>query len=137
MILQSSPKLPAAINENGCYFMSLIYLVSQKTEQSFEVKDILRIKRQLIKKGFMDKDCYVDNPQEILSHLGLPTKYTDTHEPPTRKASENEIEILYFRYKEYGHFVAGINGQVAFDPLGMSNSVQLGTLRSKRIFKIL
>ena len=72
------------------------------------------------------------------SLAGMPVKYTNTHEPPSRIAETDELEILYYRWgKDAGHFVAGQDGLVAYDPMGMSNSVQLGELQSKRIFKVL
>lgn len=137
MILQTSPELSPEINENGCYFMSLLFLAGQKTGQSFHTADITRIKSEAEGLNYLRHDCYVLNPAGILSLAGLPATYTNRHEPPSRETSDDEIEVLYYRYEQYGHFVAGHKGKVSYDPMGMSNSVQLGELKSKRIFKVL
>jgi len=137
MILQTSPDLTPEINKNGCYFMSLLFLATQKTGKSFNPTEIENLKKQAIEIGYMREDCFVFNPDGILLLAGLSTKYTGIHEAPERNANSNELEVLYFRYKQYGHFVAGVNGHVAFDPMGISNAVKLGELKSKRIFKIL
>ncbi len=137
VILQTSPELDRQIKKNGCYFMSILFLAGQKSCQSFHTEDIMRIKDEAIKKGYLKKDCFVDDPEGIFSLAGLPVQYTDTHEPPSRIAESDELEILYYRWSKDGHFVAGKDGLVAYDPMGMSNSVQLGELQSKRIFKVL
>lgn len=136
MILQSSDQLDKAINKSGCYFMSLLFQASQKIKKSFTIEDIQNIKQQSITCGYLTDECFVNNPEGILLLAGLSTTYTNRHEPPTRKATEDEIEILYFRNGDDGHFVAGKNGFVAFDPLGQSMAVKHGKLESKRIFKI-
>ncbi len=137
MILQTSPELDRQIKKNGCYFMSILFLAGQKSCQSYHTEDITRIKNEAIKKGYLRKDCFVKDPEGIFLLAGLPVQYTNTHEPPSRKVESDELEILYYRWKDAGHFVAGENGEVAYDPMGMSNSVQLGELQSKRIFKVL
>jgi len=137
VILQTSPELDKATNDNGCYFMSILYHGSQETAQSFSPSDIRKLKKEAVKKGYMREDCYVLDPDGIFELTGLKTQYSDRHESPDYTCSIDEIEILYFRWEEYGHFVAGKMGAVIYDPMGQSNSVQLGTLQSKRIFKVL
>lgn len=136
MILQSCSALGADINKNGCYLMSILFLACQKIGRNFECEDILRLRDESISNGYIRKNCYVLKPDGIFELAGLRTQYTNQHERPGRKARPNEIEILYFRWGEYGHFIAGASGVVAYDPLGASNSVKYGTLRSKRIFKV-
>ncbi len=137
MILQTSPRLDRHIKKNGCYFMSILYLSSQKNCQSFGIEDILRLKKESIRKGFLREDVYVLNPEGIFYLAGLPVRYANRHDSPTYQAANDELEIQYYRWGEYGHFVAALNGRLVYDPMGMSNSVKLGSLRSKRIFKIL
>lgn len=86
--------------------------------------------------GYLGENCYVQDPDGIFKLAGLTVRYTNQHEKAGRKARPDEIEILYYRWGSFGHFVAGVSGVVSYDPLGASNAVKLGTLRSKRIFKL-
>ena len=114
--------------------MSILYHSCQQTGKSFDTKELLRIKKEAMIRDYLRDDCYVLNPQGIFALAGLHCQYTGKHEPPDRIAAENEIEILYYRWKEYGHFVAGIYGAVSYDPLGASSILRYGRLMSKRIF---
>ena len=136
MILQSDTRLDESVRQNGCYFMSILFLAGQKTGRSFGSKDILRLKQQAISLGHLGENCYVRDPEGIFKLAGLTVQYTNRHEKAGRKGRRDEIEILYYRWDTFGHFVAGASGVVAYDPLGVSNAVKLGTLRSKRIFKV-
>lgn len=136
MILQSDTRLDGAIRQNGCYFMAILFLAGQKTGKSFGPKDVLRLKEQAISLGYLGENCYVRDPDGIFKLAGLTVQYTNRHEKAGRKARWDEIEILYYRWDTFGHFVAGASGVVSYDPLGVSNAVKLGTLRSKRIFKL-
>ena len=138
MILQKDNRLNGNINSFGCYFMSILFHCNKRLNLMFSAGIIEGIYREVINKGYMEKDCYIKNPSAIFKHLGLKVRFTEAHEPPDRDCAENEIEILAFKYKTYTHFVVGDGyGHVAFDPLGMSNSVRLGRLHSKRIFILL
>ena len=116
--------------------MASLFLAGQKTGRSFAPKDILRLKGQAISLGHLGENCYVQDPEGIFKLAGLTVEYTNRHEKASRKARWDEIEILYYRWDRFGHFVAGASGVVSYDPLGVSNAVKLGTLRSKRIFKL-
>ena len=116
--------------------MAILFLAGQKTGRSFGPKDILRLKDQAISLGCLEENCYVRDPEGIFKLAGLTVQYTNRHEKAGRKARRDEIEILYYRWDSFGHFVAGASGVVSYDPLGVSNAVKLGALRSKRVFKL-
>ena len=117
--------------------MAILYHAGQRqTSLSYTPEMILDIRRRAIDRGFMNRNCYVLDPDGIFELAGLFTRYTGVHEPVSRVAADDEIEIIYYRYRSYGHFVAGVGGRVAYDPLGASHVVKKGRPRSKRIFKL-
>ena len=116
--------------------MAILFHTSQKTGQSFDSTLIMRIKLEAIRRGFMQEGCYVLKPSKIFILAGLRCAYTGRHESPQRVTGPDEREILYSRWKNYGHFVAGTQNLVVYDPLGPSNVVKYGQLKSKRIFRL-
>ncbi len=133
MILQTDKRLVPQINEYGCYFMSILFLVNKHTGLQLSPRKINGLYHEIIDRGFMDKNCYINNPQAIFYYLGLHADYTDRHEKADYFTGKNEIEILCFQRTGYRHFMVGNEGVIAFDPMGNSTG---GYLLSKRIFKL-
>jgi len=136
MILQRDTRLKQEIQEYGCYLMSIFFLVNKYTNFPFSAEIINNLYHNYVKKGWIDSDCMILDPNAIFGFLEMEVSYTDRHEPPERQTLKNEIEILKY-VSEYGnHFVTGDgNGNVAYDPYGVSNAVKHGRLESKRIFR--
>lgn len=139
MILQRDGRLREAIREYGCYYMSLLFLANKHTNVPLSAQ---KINGPLyfgnIQQGRMDASCFIKDPAGILRGLGLNARYTGQHEPPDRVCGPDEVEVLYFKSPAGGHFVAGDgNGNVAYDPWGVSRAVTEGELVSKRIFRLL
>jgi hypothetical protein len=145
MILQKDTYFNDYVKRFGCYFMSLIYLACQKASQSFDKDDIAFFYGYFVDKKWMDENCFIRAPEDILGFLGLKVKYLghrEGHDPTLG----DELEILCFkrtytdregRNRTYKHFVVGDGlGHVAYDPIGMSNAVKYGELVSKRVFKL-
>lgn len=143
MILQTHTCFNEDIKRFGCYFMSLIYLASQKASRSFSKGDVKFFYEHFIDNDWMNKHCFILLPGEILKFLGLKVEYLGHREGHVPTLGD-EFEILCFertyttkegKQKTYKHFCTGDGlGHVAYDPMGMSNAVKFGELVSKRIF---
>ena len=89
----------------------------------------------LQERGFMDHNCYIQDPAGILRHMGLDAVYNQRHDPPKYKCGKDEIELLCLQYANYNHFVVGDgNGNIAYNPMGKTAPDYY--LKSKRIFKV-
>jgi hypothetical protein len=136
MILQRDPRLRQEIQEYGCYYMSILFLVNKYTNFPFSAELINDLYHVFNKAGWMDQECTILNPNAIFGHLKMDVRYTDRHEIPVRRAMHNEVEILRFTSPHGSHFVVGDgNGNVAYDPYGVSKAVRDGRVESKRIFR--
>jgi len=137
MILQRDPRLRQEIQEWGCYFMSILFLCNKWTNFTFSTALINDLYKSFHKKGWIDEECTVLNPNAIFGFLEFDVLYSDRHEPPTRICLADEIEILCFHHWRYGeHFTAGDGlGRVTYDPWGVSRCATEGELVSKRIFR--
>lgn len=133
MILQTDSRLKRDIQRYGCYFLSILYLVNKYTGYELDCNKINTLYDNLLELGYIKDNCYIVNPTAIFKHLGLNATYTDRHEPPDYYTGANELEILCFQRSGYRHFMVGINGEIAYDPMGNSKG---GYLLSKRIFKL-
>ena len=141
MILQRDPRLNDRINKYGCYLMFIFYEVNKYTNYMFSPQIINDLYKVFVSHGYMDKDCYITDPNTIFAFLDLPVKYTDRHESIFRRCEEDEFEALMFRLDRpnkdpWIHFTAGSGrGTVTYDPYGCSKAVAEGRLMSKRIFR--
>jgi len=117
--------------------MSILFLSNKYTNCELSCGSILDVYTIAIDGGWMDDECFINDPEAIFSFMGLPVYFYDRHDPPFYSCQKDEIEILKFQYINWQHFVVG-DGQshVAYDPYGTSKAVRLGELKDKRIFKI-
>lgn len=136
MILQRDARLRQEIQEDGCYLMSIFFLVNKYTNFPFSVELINDLYHTFNKKGWIDSECTILNPNAIFGFLEMDVNYTNRHEPPERQTQKNEVEILRFVSSYGAHFVVGDGkGNVAYDPWGVSRAVKNGRIESKRIFR--
>lgn len=95
-----------------------------------------------VQEGWMTTGCFINSPDAIVNELMKPlpirVQYTGVHEPPGYVCGPREYEVLRWeRGKDWGHFVVGDgSGHVAYDPMGLSETVAQGRLVSKRIFRL-
>jgi len=142
--------LPEAIQKWGCYFMSVLYHAETERMKPFYADEIISIYRACIATGVIGKEvftngvltdgCFVNDPISLFQVAGvrvssvvkMDAKYV---------ALPREIELLCFyrpagvNNAEHTHFVPGIDGKPCWDSIQDSNTVKLGYLKSKRIFK--
>lgn len=63
-IYQTSKKLLRAINKEGCYFRTMLSIAERFTDKLLTADEILEIYYDLIDKGFMKQNCYLENPEK-------------------------------------------------------------------------
>ena len=138
MILQTDKRLNKSINKYGCYFFCILFLGVKYTKYPLSTGKILDLYLLSVDSGYMDDECYIEDPDGIFFLLGLLTKYTGKHESRYYSCGRRDIEILKYERKDGSpHFVVGNRyGKVAFDPMGTSKAVRDGYLQSKRIFRL-
>lgn len=124
------------IGKYGCYFLSLIRAAEKIIGRRI---DAIAIYEDVVKRGWMGPDCFMNRPNEVLGIL-TGEKWHVQHQSRLYKPKDGEIAILRFERKDPSgsltHFVlAGPDGQVVeYDPYGDSRTVREGELVSKRIF---
>ena len=127
------------IGKYGCYFLSLIAGLKGFSESNLDRKvsvDIFELFEYCQKKGWLDEECTVINPDAI-------GKFVLGFNCVTRKANieykplTNEIEITKYTRGESGktwnHFVLTRDNKVLYDPYGNSQTVAKGKPLDKRI----
>lgn len=127
-------KIAKIIGENGCYFLSLLYLAEKNGKQI----DALRAYQFCLKKGWIDEDCFVNRPDLILSHY-TGKNYSVSIQQLGYKLKQGELCITLYEWKKtletLGHFVVqNPDGVLEYDPLGNSNTVKNGKPKSYRVF---
>jgi hypothetical protein len=150
MILQRDKRLLPEIQEQGCYFMSILFLINKYTNYEWTTEIINDYYRSLVysKAILADADfttvdvddSTIINPEKVfnLKETGtnFKVRYNNRHDKANYHCSQFEIEILRYVNGLTNHFVAGNgNGEVAYDPWGDSMTVKNGYLESKRIFR--
>ena len=152
---QDDSSFPPALVKFGCYYTSILWHAEQlrcKMISRDEYLDIYRaammtgiISKEKVENGVLVDGCTVLDPLALFDLAGYSKFRSVSKSPPGELPPPKGIEILVFHRdadfpkgmgnKPHTHFVAGNGkGQVAFDPLGQSNTVKHGFLQSKRIF---
>ncbi len=144
MILQTDPGLPEEIHTFGCYFCSCLYHAERLTGREMDVDRVMAIFTAARASGILLEECYVNDPVSLMAVAGVNVRAV-VKAGKLELPSERGFEVLHFRREKdtpagmgngaHDHFVAGDgHGKVAFDPLGLSNTVKYGYLKDKRIF---
>ena len=144
MILQTDPELNEEIATFGCYFCSCLYHAERLTGHAMDSTRVLAIFTAAKQTGIILEDCFVNDPISLLSLAGVNVS-TVLKVDKTTNPSDHGFELLHFHRDAdtptgmgnavHDHFVAGDGtGKVAFDSLGLSNTVKYGYLEDKRIF---
>ena len=138
MILQTDYRLPKQVNKYGCYFMCILWFANKYRHIILDTTYITDFYHECVRHGHMDADCYIHKPDDLFRNQQLYAVYTGKHESPDKPCARGQIEILRWETpKGSPHFVAGDGaGHVTYDPMGVSRTVRIGKLESKRIFAI-
>lgn len=135
-MLRQNDKALNPIQEWGCAFCSLLYLLEKVTNATFTADYIIKLWFRNYTEGDIDIESSMDNWQGVITDCTDDLKYLG-HFPPDYIPAENEYEILLFKRPDgYKHFVVGDGkGGVEWDPWENSRSVKEGEIISKRIFR--
>ncbi len=129
---ESRQKVMKIIGEYGCYYLAVIHLAEELTKKRIDAIDFFV---QALEKKWVDHEATMLQPAEILGNL-TKNRFIVVKEDISYQPKNAEYEILLFENGNYCHFVLGDGtGKVAYDPLGVSNTVANGKLAGKRIFR--
>ena len=137
MILQRDRRLNKKIQKYGCYFMSLLFLANKFKNYPLSAQKIEELYDFFVLEHWMDKECFIKKPKEIMNFLGMKVKKVIKS---TDLIEGAPYEVLHFeREKPSGgfvrHFTAGDGFcNVTYDPWGKSRTATEGTLISRRLF---
>ena len=126
-----------ALGEEGCYFLSLIWIAEQELGAGI---DALAVFDEAKRRGWAEADCYMANPAALMGFLlGKPCQIRKSWSFAEPLAA-NEREVRCFERKATGttyyHFVVADGDKILYDPLEGSNTVRLGKPHSRRIVSI-
>lgn len=119
------------IYQYGCYFIDLLF-IGLKREP--DLNEILSYYNHFISNNYMDRDCTINKPTDILRSLtGLEYSVVKSK---TFDASASFIVGYYFNPNTMLHHFVVMNkdNTVLWDSLGESNTVKNGYIESYRLF---
>ena len=137
--------IASAIGAEGCYYLSILELARRLTGRQLDpiaLYDVFTQRRNSQGAFFMNPDCFVNDPVGIFEFV-TGEEQVEFFKTPDLDFSFKPEDLACIRYewKTTGavrsHFVcADSDGQVNWDPLGISNTVRFGTPMSYRVFRI-
>lgn len=134
MIYETDPRLvDHPLGTFGCYLLSLV----SKAQPTDSAEHVLKIYQHCLREEWIDHNCWVKNPREILRYLGWPAADGVAWQPTSYETKAGEIEIQEWRRPRpetrgwWTHFVTD-----DWDPIeGGSRTVREGQKVSLRIFR--
>ena len=138
MILQIDKRHRQEIQQWGCNLMTIEWFVNKYTNLPISPDFNNDLYEKLLLKGWIDQEIGIQDYVRIYKYLGLLVTYHDIYDKPDYVCLKNEFEHLHFVYGKKEHFTAG-NGQgiVTYDSMGCARTVRYGTLKDKRIFRLI
>jgi len=154
IVYQPNKLLKHVIRQDGSYFMVLLYLYQKYANLAFSPEQINRLHTKCVQEELITEDCFINfaKTPKIFGWFSAEgsrkvngewvTNLSDLSIPPEELGynSPTDYVLLFQRrmgMKKYYHFVVGNkNGKVLFDPIPHSKTVEYGTIKSYRLFKI-
>lgn len=139
MIWQTSPGIPPDLQPGGCAVMTcwwwtaLIGRIPVSTELiAWHWRNVL------LPSGAVDVDGEIQDWKETYRLMGVDVIYMQSRAPAVYSCGPGEWEHLcWTRPDGKLHFTCGNgHGAVTYDPMGESQTVALGWVRDKRIFRL-
>jgi len=130
------------IPEWGCVLLSYLWYANKLTNYGFDIEGIQQIVKDFEARGWIDGQIMVLQPDRILGYFGIALDGYVRAEVSEYICGAREYELLTWHYTDSGghaweHTTAGSgNGEVTYDPLGLSHSVANGKIKEKRVFKV-
>lgn len=115
------------IGDEGCYFLCILKACNVKDERIISLYDYF------VAMGYMDKDCYVKNPEAIVGFL-LSKKVICYKSNNEEKDALFNIARFYNDRTGFSHFVL-ITENGIWDTFGNSKTVAEGRIVDYRVFR--
>jgi len=129
---ESRQRVMKTLGEYGCYFLAVVHLAEEIRGKRIDAVEAFV---NALEKKWIDSEATMLDPDAIFAVL-TGGKFTLRKTDAAYKPIGNEHEILVFENGTFKHFVLGDGqGNVAYDPLGNSNTVAKGKVTEKRIFR--
>jgi hypothetical protein len=156
-ISQLDPKLPKDMQDFGCLFFSMLYQVGKQLNKTFSVEEAIAFYETGKATGsggqpIIGDECYINDVAALWKLFGGKYSKMEVLVEPSLKytTSDYVVQTWYNPHANFTHFVAGRNTvqtvgfpsnaaydriTVEYDPLGKSNTVANGYLKSITIFR--
>mgnify|MGYP005845877193 CR=1 FL=1 len=115
------------LGKYGCYFLSILKLCERFNEAPIEP---IQAYRECFHEGLISADCYVRNPEKIMS------KYTSYNWEVYKTIPGDVFGAVVERWSRKGTMVEEAHFKLPdWDPWGGSDTVKYGYLESLRVFR--
>lgn len=148
MIYQTDDEFEPDIQHYGCYFLSLMWQLNRLfgvPELTHKVIELIYATEQHCDANNngvtdMNPEAFIADPQGVVDYV-VPGKVRFIgafSAPYAITPKQFEIQRWYNPNTKFYHFVAAINGVVAYDPIeGGSRTVREGHLDATRIYEVI
>lgn len=129
MINQHSKELDKHIQKSGCYFLCLLWIIQIENRIVLSAKNINDIYTYMVDNSWMDENCTIKKPDNILNYLldtvkihQIGQKQDDEDETYWSWVKDKEYDWVIMQHKTSGsigtHFTVGDkNWNEFYDPL--------------------
>ena len=131
-------KIMLVIGQEGCYFLSLVYLAEKITGRRI---DAVAWYEEATKMGWMLANCYLLHPDILLGKM-TGKRYNVKHASAGYLPKEGELLIARYERQKINNLMAHFVVQntenplaYEYDPMGESETVRHGQIVSYRVFK--
>ena len=139
MIGQRCEFFPRAVQDEGCAFLSMVYLAWREGPpgESFAPNKINKLYEDLVLAGAMRRDCYINDWQRCMNIIA-PGRFRFVGKVPMNQVTTN-LAIIRYHYprRNWYHFVVGAYGNcrvVDYDPWPRSITAGCGIPVDARVF---
>ena len=105
MIYQNDDRLLIEIQDYGCYYLSILYLVECLTDKNFTVNAINDDFTDFKYLGVISDEAFIEHPAWIFRKYDILVDYLGAYK--LHKYAYGELEVLKFHRPGMVHFVVG------------------------------
>lgn len=115
------------IGKEGCYFLCLLRAADVSESEIFGIYE------ECLEKGFIESDCYVNDPIAVLRLFGISVDRVLKVDANQQIVGNPKLVIVCYENGRHRHFVMKTKVGI-WDPLGDSETVKNGHVHSYRVF---
>jgi len=129
--MNATPQTRAlAIGKWGCLAMCYIYCAGVEPD---DPEEYIRLVSHAMDEGLLDEECTVLSASKLLKFVSGKDYYVGKKDVDEKNIKDiKEPTPVRFSYYGSGHWVVVENGEIAFNPLSYSKSVEKGRPTSAR-----